>query len=85
MRLVTTKFLPGIDAEYQRRSLAEILKLARLESGDGSFGTMKKATWTKMVRSFNDSGVLPRRITVDEIADFRFQPQPFKPGKRTGN
>jgi hypothetical protein len=38
-----------------------------------------------MVRSFNDSGVLARRITVDEITDFRFQPQPSKARRKEGN
>jgi ABC-type nitrate/sulfonate/bicarbonate transport system substrate-binding protein len=85
VRLVTTRFLPGVDPEYQRRSLTEILKLTQLESGNGSFGTMKKPTWKKMVRSFNDSGVLARRITVDEITDFRFQPQPSKARRKEGN
>ena len=85
VRLVTTRFLPGVDPEYQRRSLAEILKLTQLESGNGSFSTMKRSTWKKMVRSFNDSGVLARRITVDEITDFRFQPQPSKARRKEGN
>lgn len=85
VKLVTTRFLPGVDPEYQRRSLTEILKLTALESGKGSFGTMKKSTWKKMVRSFNDSGVLPRPITVEEITDFRFQPQPSKARKKQGN
>lgn len=74
VKLIATRFLPGVDADYQRRSLAEILKLAQLESGKGSFGTMKKSTWKKMVRTFNASGILPRPITADEITDFRFQP-----------
>lgn len=85
VQLVTTRFLPGIDPEYQRRSLAEILKLTSLESGKGSFGTMKKSTWKKMVKSFNKSGVLPRPLTVDEITDFRFQPQPSRTHGKAGN
>ncbi len=75
VRLVTGKYLPGIDVEYQRRSLAEILKLAQLEAGPGSYGTMNRRTWKKMVKVFNQSGILQRPVTAAEMTDFRFQPQ----------
>ena len=76
VRLVTGKYHPGIDVEYQLRSLAEILKLAQLEAGPGSYGTMNRRTWKKMAKVFNQSGILQRPVTAAEMTDFRFQPQP---------
>ncbi len=72
VRWVVGKYQPGADAEYQRRSLREILALAQLEGGPGSFGRMRLETWRRMVSVFEGAKVLARPVTVEEMVDTRF-------------
>lgn len=74
VQLVLKRHLPKEDPEYQRRSLREILVLAQLEGGPGSFGRMSNETWRRMAQVFNDAKVLPRTVTAEEMLDLRFQP-----------
>ena len=76
VQLVLRKHLQGTEPEYQRRSLREILALAQLEGGPGSFGHMKPDTWRRMVDVFNRAKVLARPVTADEMLDLRFHEAP---------
>jgi ABC-type nitrate/sulfonate/bicarbonate transport system substrate-binding protein len=78
VQLVLRKHQPDADPEYQRRSLREILVLAQLEGGPGSFGQMSPKTWSRMVKVFNDAKVLPRSVTAEEMVDPQFQPTPSR-------
>lgn len=51
-------FAPDLDVVYQRRSLVSLARLATIESGFEGMGQMSPKTWTRILETIHDSGII---------------------------
>lgn len=68
--VVVHSYAPSLDVVYQRRSLASLARLATIESGFEGMGWMSPETWTRILETIYNSGVIHHPLAVSDIADF---------------